>query len=118
MRCKKLPLKHELWIAPLKLYGSGSYAFSAVKDIVTTESFKKLSQDSRNCQYGQTYEDCTTNFFSKSIQHECNCTLYSLRNYSRLDEVRSFLEHIYNKPCNEVSVAAQLIKHVKACKEV
>ena len=28
---------------------------------------------------------------------------------------RSKLE---NKPCDEVSVAAQLIKHVKACKEV
>ena len=82
------------WIAPLKLYGSGSYALSAVKEIVTTESFEKLSQDKRNCQYRQTYEDCTTAFFSKSIQHECNCTLYSLRNYSRLDEVRGFLEDI------------------------
>ena len=83
------------WIAPLKLYGSGSYALSAVKDIVTTDSFDKLGQDKRNCQYRQTYEDCTTTFFSKSIQQECNCTLYSLRNYSRLDEVRGFLKDIF-----------------------
>ena len=75
------------FIAPLKLYGSGSYALSAVKDIVTTESFDKLNQDIRKCQNKVPYEYCTTDFFSKKIEHECNCTLYALRNYSRLDQV-------------------------------
>ena len=96
-------------IAPLKLYGSGLYALSAVKDIVVTKSFLGLNRDIRKCQHREIYEDCTSNYFYKMLQDTCNCTLYALRNFSRLDQVRtryaqslikssliSILAHLFN----------------------
>ena len=74
-------------VAPLKLYGEGKYALSAVKQIKVTEEFMKLDDEIKNCNNRQSYEECATKAYLEHLKQECKCVPYELRNYSRLDEV-------------------------------
>ena len=73
--------------APLRLYGSGSYSLSAVKEIVVTKSFLQMGNDIRKCQNKETYEDCTSKLYSSILRNECKCTSYATRNVSKPGQV-------------------------------
>ena len=75
------------FLAPLKLYGSGSFALSAVKQILPTEDFLGLNDDIKKCQDQETYEECTTRAFTRDITEKCLCTPFALRNFSDTTQV-------------------------------
>ena len=70
-----------MYIAQLKLNGEGTYALTGVKQIEVTEDFLDLSEEVTKCQTKETFEDCTTKLYLESMEKECNCIPYRLRNF-------------------------------------
>ena len=68
-------------LAPKTFYGSGNYGLTNVKQIDVTKNFLNLPQDTQQCQNLQSFEDCLTNYFQKTINRMCGCTPYQLRDY-------------------------------------
>ena len=53
--------------APLKLYGGGNFALTAVKEIDVTEDYLKMSKDVTKCQDRITLEECETKQFFEHV---------------------------------------------------
>ena len=70
------------------MFGGGSYALSAVKEIDGTNSYLKLATKRELCQNKEAVEDCLTNDYIKNSFEKCQCTPYSLRNYSKMVDMR------------------------------
>ena len=67
----------------MTLSGEGTYALSAVKHIVATDDFLGMNRETRKCQNEESYEDCITNQYLQTIELECNCVPYKLRDFSK-----------------------------------
>ena len=70
-------------LEPVILFGEGKYSLSTVKEIVGTESFKKLDDDIKKCQNREDFEKCKSREYIKNGLENCKCTPYQLRNYSK-----------------------------------
>ena len=71
-------------LVPKILFGEGSYALSAVKQIETTDAFLNLHEDIKNCQNIDTYEACKAREYIEQGLDSCHCTPYEIRNYSMM----------------------------------
>ena len=60
-------------LEPLKLYGEGNYALTSVKEVKVTSSFLSMSEEKRNCQNEERYEDCATREYLKRVKEICSC---------------------------------------------
>ena len=65
-------------IEPLKLYGEGEYNLDGIKQIVVTESYLGLDEDTRGCQNEESFEVCTTKLYKEAIIENCNCLPYNI----------------------------------------
>ena len=72
------------------MFGEGSYALSAVKQITVTEDFMELDQNQKKCQTKETFEDCKTKLYLGKLEKECNCIPYRLKNFTDFGKVISF----------------------------
>ena len=63
----------QILLEPLKLYGEGNYALTSVKEVKVTKSFLLLSEETRNCQNRELYEDCLTREFGREAMKICSC---------------------------------------------
>ena len=68
---------------PLRLYGSGDYAFTNLKEMEGTEEFLELDEDVKKCQARESVVDCSAREYLESGRKHCGCVPYHLRNYSR-----------------------------------
>ena len=75
---------------PVTLYGEGEYNLNALKEILVTESFLGLSQEAKDCQNTETFNDCVTKNYLEQMRQECECLPLS---YVLNDQV---LEKQYN----------------------
>ena len=66
--------------APITLHGEGSYAISDVKEIKVTEEYLGLSEDVKECQTKEPYQNCTTRQFLQNAIGKCNCIPYGVKN--------------------------------------
>ena len=72
-------------IEPLILYGEGDYALTAIQEIDAKKAFINLDKEGteHDCQNVETFLECETNEYIKIGLEKCNCTLYSLRDFSK-----------------------------------
>ena len=82
-------------LAPKTLYGAGNYGLTNVKQIDVTKNFLNLPQDTQQCQNLQSFEDCLTTYFKKTINRVCGCTPYQLRDY-QTSQVVILIYNIYS----------------------
>ena len=80
MKIKKLLM---IFTAPIQVYGEGNYAISVVKEIKVTYEYLGMDENVRNCQSIEPFENCTTRQYLESVQRECNCIPYGLRDFSK-----------------------------------
>ena len=73
--------------APIRVYGEGSYAISAVKKIEVTEEFLGQDEDTRQCQNLETFENCMTMKYLSIVTNLCHCIPFAMKNFSTRDEV-------------------------------
>ena len=76
------------YLAPLTLHGNGSYALSALKEMVATGDFLDLDDKTKSCQNVEPYEHCTTRIFNAAMKEKCGCIPFRLRNFSDSNEVK------------------------------
>ena len=55
-------------VDPLQLSLQSNYSLNVLEEIAVTESFLTLDADIRQCQNLETYEDCITRNYLKSIK--------------------------------------------------
>ena len=67
------------FIEPLELIGEGYYNLDALTEIDVTESFRGLAQDSKQCQEGESFFNCTTRQYIKKVSENCGCFPLSIR---------------------------------------
>ena len=68
-------------IAPLSVYGRGSYALSSVKEVEGTEEYLKMAERSGQCQNKETHQECGARHFQQLVQ-QCGCVPFNLRNFA------------------------------------
>ena len=68
---------------PLILFGEGSYALSAVKEISGTDNFLKMDEGVKKCQNRESFQECQATEYLRKGLEECKCTPYEMRNYSK-----------------------------------
>ena len=59
--------------APLKLYGGGNFALTAVKEIDVTEEYLEMSKDITKCQNKISLEECENKQYFEKIIEKCEC---------------------------------------------
>jgi len=64
------------------MYGSGKYNLNAIKELSVTSSYLALHPSVRGCQNQESFEECTTNLYRKSIIDICRCLPSSFLNGS------------------------------------
>ena len=74
---------NHLFTEPLTLYGEGSYALSAVKEIDGTKAFLRLDEGVKNCQSRETFQDCQAREYVRKGLARCGCVPFQIRNYAR-----------------------------------
>ena len=73
-----------MFLAPLRLYGGGTYTLSDVKEIDGTKEFIKLAEKAGQCQNKETKENCQTRKYLTQGMETCSCTPYKLRNFTKM----------------------------------
>ena len=68
--------------APISVYGEGSYAISAVKEIKVTDEFLGLDEDVRKCQNKEALENCTARQYRNTVLEQCQCIPFALKKLS------------------------------------
>ena len=63
----------------MKLYGSGKYALSAVKEIRVTEQLEDVLT---HCRTKESRSECQTRVALQHITDSCHCLPFTLKNYS------------------------------------
>ena len=64
----------------------------SIKEIKTTNTFHELSQDQKNCQTTETFENCMTSQLLKVGENSCGCIPYELVNFSDFSHVKYFTQ--------------------------
>ena len=64
------------------MFGGGIYSLQSVKEIRVTEGFKSLTEDQKECQTSETYEQCLENLLMTKMEENCQCIPYELKNFS------------------------------------
>ena len=80
--------------APISVYGEGSYAISAVKEMKVTDEFLGLDVNTRKCQNKELFETCTTRQYLENIREKCNCVPFPLQDFTDPNLVAKFNVHI------------------------
>ena len=60
-------------LEPLELIGEGYYNLDALTEIDVTESFRGLPQESKQCQEGESFFNCTTRQYIEKVLEKCGC---------------------------------------------
>ena len=68
---------------------------SDVKEVKVTEDYLGLDEDIRKCQKIETFEDCTTREYLKTVLRKCNCVPYGLRTFSKQNQVCNAMINVY-----------------------
>ena len=68
-------------VAPLTVYGRGSYALSSVKEVTGTEEYLKKAERGGQCQNKETILECRERQFQQGVT-QCGCVPFNLRNFA------------------------------------
>ena len=60
-------------------YRAGSFSMSLLKKMTGTDTFLKLTDETKKCQI-ETYEACQTRHYTKEVMKECGCVPWALSN--------------------------------------
>ena len=71
------------FVEPSIMYGEGEMAIGTVKEMIVTDDYLGLHENVRGCQNIEPFENCTTRQYLESVQRECNCIPYGLRDFSK-----------------------------------
>ena len=58
----------------MTLYGEGQYELTDIKQVVGTESFLGLSEETRQCQTRQSHSDCVSLLHRERLLSQCACS--------------------------------------------
>ena len=62
----------------MTLYGEGEYNLNDLKEIIVTDYFLGLNEDTRECQNEEPLLNCTTRHYMEYISKECGCMPISM----------------------------------------
>ena len=63
----------------MALLGDGQYNLFSMKEIIVTEYFMELDEDTRKCQNFETQDECHTRLYIEKFRKECGCLPIFLR---------------------------------------
>ena len=66
----------------MSVLGEGVYSMSSVKEIKVTEGFHLLSEDKKQCQAFESFEDCITTQLMETMKKNCGCIPFELQNFT------------------------------------
>ena len=69
------------------------YNLNNVKEIKVTKEFLSLDKDTIGCQNFHSIDDCKTEEYINTLKQKCNCSPYSIMNFSNLTV--NYNIHIY-----------------------
>ena len=97
-------MEYIIFLAPIRLFGEGTYGMTDVKVVEATENYLGLDEDTRKCQIEETFEKCTTREYLHNVNEKCNCVPYGLsllspksqvtKNIYRVSQKRGILEQM------------------------
>ena len=64
---------------PTKMTGEGEYNLNVLKEIMVTESYLGLDQNTRKCQKVQPLHNCTTRLYIDTTVQKCGCLPFNMR---------------------------------------
>ena len=70
----------------MKLIGEGDYNLDAMKEIMVTDSYLELDQDVTKCQNKESFFNCTTRQYVKTVLAECGCLPFNMRLSNKVSE--------------------------------
>ena len=82
----------------MKELGGGIYSISAVKEIKVTDGFHSLTEEQKQCQILETYEDCMTQQLWDRMNKNCGCIPFELQNFTSSSVRISVSFDVYLKP--------------------
>ena len=65
--------------APIELYGAGQYELNNVKEVVTTESFLGMDQETIGCSSEEITGSCHTRNYLERLTATCHCIPFTLK---------------------------------------
>ena len=71
-------------LEPVQFIGDGQYNLNALKEIVVTDSYLGLPQDTIRCQSNEPLDNCTTRQYRDSILGMCGCLPAVLRTENKV----------------------------------
>ena len=60
------------------------YNINVVKDVKVTDSYLELDKSVRGCQNEESYEDCTTSYYIKTLLENCKCLPFNIRLHNKV----------------------------------
>ena len=60
------------------------YNINVVKDVKVTDSYLELDKSVRGCQNEESYEDCTTSYYIKTLLEHCKCLPFNIRLHKKV----------------------------------
>ena len=63
----------------MQIIGSGEFNLDGLTEIKATSSYWGLEQDVRKCQNKETFYNCTTRHYIKTLIEECECLPFNIR---------------------------------------
>ena len=68
-----------LFSAPLRVYGSGKYSLTSIKEIDGTEQYLIFAEKEGKCQNKESQESCLAREYLREGLEQCSCIPYKLR---------------------------------------
>ena len=69
------------------MIGEGEYNINDLKEIMVTESYLGLDQDTRKCQNYEPFYNCTTRQYISTILDQCGCLPHNMVNATKISKV-------------------------------
>ena len=79
---------------PTKMTGEGEYNLNVLKEIMVTESYLGLDQNTRKCQKLEPLHNCTTRQYFDVTFKKCGCLPFNMRISAKVYFLLDF--HLFN----------------------
>ena len=73
MICSKKYVFNNFHVEPVVLIGEGDYNLNDLKEIKATDSYIGMDKEVRDCQYKESFYNCTTRQHLATYQEKCGC---------------------------------------------
>ena len=78
-------------LAPIHLYGAGQYELNNVKEVLVTESFLGMEQETIGCSNKEDTGSCHTRRYLERLNATCHCIPFSLKYHLNITQVHLLL---------------------------